>query len=259
MTNHRPFLLGVDAWFGVRPTCAILVAALALLAARPAAATECPSRPYREIADVGSPPSLGLLKRRLINYKCFGGYDRDVARVLARAQRHVERRAMQVKKPAIVLDVDETALSNWRQMLANDFGYIVEGPCDMQRGFACGGRAWEKSAQAEPIKPTLTLFNSAKRKGVAIFFITGRMDGAQERAALETNLRRAGYEGWTELIMRPPGLKASSAADFKAAERAKIERRGFRIIANVGDQLSDLRGGHAERRFKVPNPFYFIP
>jgi len=27
----------------------------------------------------------------------------------------------------------------------------------------------------------------------------------------------------------------------------------------VGDQLSDLSGGHAERTFKVPNPFYFVP
>ncbi|HWP26857.1 MAG TPA: HAD family acid phosphatase [Xanthobacteraceae bacterium] len=259
MTSHRPLTAGDGTRCGLRVTWAALLAALMLLPALPAAGAECPGKPYRETADAAAPPNLGLLKRRLINYKCFGGYDRDVARVLARAQRHVERRAPRVKQPALVLDVDETALSNWRQMLANDFGYIIEGPCDMQPGFACGVRAWERLAQAEPIKPTLALFNAAKRKGVAIFFITGRTDGVQERAALETNLRGAGYEGWTELIMRPPGFNASSAADFKAAERAKIERRGFRIIANVGDQWSDLRGGHAERRFRVPNPFYFIP
>lgn len=48
-------------------------------------------------------------------------------------------------------------------------------------------------------------------------------------------------------------------ADFKSQARQAIEADGHTIIANVGDQLSDLTGGYAERCFKVPNPFYFIP
>ena len=31
------------------------------------------------------------------------------------------------------------------------------------------------------------------------------------------------------------------------------------IIAIVGDQMSDIDGKHSGCRFKVPNPFYFIP
>ena len=31
------------------------------------------------------------------------------------------------------------------------------------------------------------------------------------------------------------------------------------IIANLGDQDSDLTGGYAERTFKLPDPFYFTP
>lgn len=51
-----------------------------------------------------------------------------------------------------------------------------------------------------------------------------------------------------------------SVSKFKTAAREKIENGGvYTIIANVGDQDSDLAGGHAERTFKVPNPFYFIP
>ncbi|MDQ0403073.1 hypothetical protein J2S50_001622 [Streptomyces sp. DSM 40167] len=30
------------------------------------------------------------------------------------------------------------------------------------------------------------------------------------------------------------------------------------IVANVGDQYSDLRGGHADRTYKLPNPTYFV-
>ena len=46
---------------------------------------------------------------------------------------------------------------------------------------------------------------------------------------------------------------------FKSGERAALEGQGYRILANVGDQESDLAGGHADRSFKLPNPFYFIP
>jgi acid phosphatase len=46
--------------------------------------------------------------------------------------------------------------------------------------------------------------------------------------------------------------------EYKTAERTKVEAEGYTIIANVGDQLSDVDGEHSGCRFKVPNPFYFI-
>jgi hypothetical protein len=33
----------------------------------------------------------------------------------------------------------------------------------------------------------------------------------------------------------------------------------YRIVANVGDQYSDLAGGHEDIGFKLTNPFYFLP
>jgi acid phosphatase len=58
-------------------------------------------------------------------------------------------------------------------------------------------------------------------------------------------------------------------SDYKTAVREAIEAGGtcqasggstpVTIIANVGDQQSDLVGLHSERTFKLPNPFYFIP
>ena len=50
-----------------------------------------------------------------------------------------------------------------------------------------------------------------------------------------------------------------SAAAFKAPVRAAIEGDGYTIIANMGDQPSDLAGAHAEQTFLLPNPFYRIP
>jgi len=46
--------------------------------------------------------------------------------------------------------------------------------------------------------------------------------------------------------------------EYKTAERTKVEAEGYTIIANVGDQMSDINGENSGCRFKVPNPFYFI-
>jgi HAD superfamily, subfamily IIIB (Acid phosphatase) len=46
---------------------------------------------------------------------------------------------------------------------------------------------------------------------------------------------------------------------FKSGERARIEANGYSVIANIGDQDSDLAGGHALHTCKLPNPAYYIP
>ena len=205
------------------------------------------------------PLNIGQLKRQVMDYVCSGDYDRDLAKVLSEARAHVEQRAGAVQKPALVLDIDETSLSNWRQIRANDFGYIAGGPCDLARRAGCGQRSWELSAGAKAIAPTLELFNAAKAKGVAVFFLTGRYGDRQERVATERNLRKAGYQGWARLIMRDAQSKDLFADVYKSQQRTKIEAEGYTIIANVGDQDSDLKGGHAEKTFRLPNPFYFLP
>ncbi|WFU80756.1 HAD family acid phosphatase [Bradyrhizobium sp. CIAT3101] len=62
----------------------------------------------------------------------------------------------------------------------------------------------------------------------------------------------------THLYVRDTA-STGSASEFKTVARSDIENKGFSIIANVGDQWSDLVNGHAEMAFKLPNPFYFIP
>jgi HAD superfamily, subfamily IIIB (Acid phosphatase) len=56
------------------------------------------------------------------------------------------------------------------------------------------------------------------------------------------------------------GITADSGvSDYKTSKRIDIENRGYTIVASLGDQKSDLAGGHAEMTFKIPNPFHFIP
>ena len=46
---------------------------------------------------------------------------------------------------------------------------------------------------------------------------------------------------------------------YKSLTRQHIESLGFDIVANFGDQFSDLSGGFADATFKIPNPMYFLP
>ena len=63
----------------------------------------------------------------------------------------------------------------------------------------------------------------------------------------------------TVFFMVPNGAHFASAVDFKSPVRAEIEGAGYTIVANVGDQPSDLLGGHAQRKFLLPDPFYRVP
>jgi acid phosphatase len=47
-----------------------------------------------------------------------------------------------VNKPALVLDIDETSLSNWPNIKANNFGFIPDGACDRLPNGPCGFKAW---------------------------------------------------------------------------------------------------------------------
>jgi acid phosphatase len=255
MPQHR-------TWMDIRTGILAGSVMLALtLAPGPAHAQRCDAsyQPSGQTLEQTQPLNIGQLKRQAMDYVCSGDYDRDLAKVLAEAKAHVEQRAGAVRKPALVLDIDETSLSNWQQIRANDFGYIPNGPCDLARRAGCGQRSWELSARGEAIAPTVALFNAAQAKGVAVFFLTGRNGDPQERAATVRNLRKAGYRGWAGLIMRDAQSKDLFADTYKSRERARIEQDGYTIIANVGDQDSDLKGGYAEKTFRLPNPFYFLP
>jgi len=194
-------------------------------------------------------------QRQVEQYIASGRYEADFAKVVAQAQAYLEQRAMKAVRPAVVLDIDETSLSNWPAYKANGWGRVVAGECSLETG-PCGLRAWQASGQAKALAPTLALVRRARALGVAVFFISGRPHALLD--ATERNLREQGY-AWDDVIVFPEGASFASAVDFKAPERRKIAERGFTILLTMGDQESDLKGGYAERTFKLPNPVYFLP
>jgi putative acid phosphatase of HAD superfamily subfamily IIIB len=59
-----------------------------------------------------------------------------------------------------------------------------------------------------------------------------------------------------------PNITAGTSCptiQYKSGTRAYIESQGYDIVANFGDQYSDLLGGFADKTFKMPNPNYYLP
>ena len=244
------------AWFSRLVLAAGLAVTFAACSAAPPPHTASQPSPAPPAASAPGPVvPLYEAQRQVDEYIRSGRYDSEFAAVVAQARSWLEERSRAATKPAIVLDIDETSLSNWPAYRLNGWGRIVNGGCDLEKG-PCGLRAWQALGRSKALASTLALARRAKELGVAVFFVSGRPPEFQE--ATERNLRDEGYE-WTAVILLPPNASFASAADFKAPERRKIAGQGYTILLSMGDQESDLAGGFAERTFKLPNPVYFLP
>lgn len=198
---------------------------------------------------VAEPSNLGLLKKELIAYYDSGVYSQELQKVAQQATQYIKQEAeanarrTHPEKLAIVLDIDETSLSNFANMRQIDFANLPETITQ------------QLLAADEPaILPTLELYQQALQNNIAVFFVTGR-DQSLTTATVQ-NLRAAGYETWTGLELRHD---TTPTIPYKTAARAKITQQGYTIIASIGDQESDLVGGYAKQTFKLPNPFYYLP
>jgi predicted secreted acid phosphatase len=209
--------------------------ALALLLA----AAGCVSR-------VHEPRNLSASKAELVRYHDSGAYERALSDVAVKASEWIKTRAARRapgERLAVVFDVDETLLSNWESMKQLDFGYVPER-----------WESWVERAGAKAIAPVGETYRAARLAGVAVIFLTGRDE--HQASATERNLRQEGFGDFDRLIVRTADHARTSAVEFKTAVRRALVTEGWTIIANVGDQKSDLIGGYAERTFKLPNPFY---
>jgi acid phosphatase len=152
------------------------------------------------------------------------------------------------EKLAMVLDIDETSLSNYCEMKREDYGFLSK-PFN----------EWAVSPEASMVIPgTLRLFNKARAAGVEVFFITGRP--GEQKPATARNLEAAGYKGWKGLSLREGDERTMPTVAYKSEERKKIVDAGYRIVMSVGDQWSDLNGdSKGDISVKLPNPFYYLP
>ena len=173
-----------------------------------------------------------------------GEFNADVKAVTGKATKSLSSLLKKKpKKPAIVFDIDDTLESTYRCGKKSDFDRSALIVCQAQ-------------GDQDPIKPVWALLKAAQKKKVAIIVITGRPQGIE--TSTREQLKRDGLKGKYTLIMRPND-DSRPAATLKAEQRKALVKKGYGILVNIGDQKSDLAGGSAVKRFKVPNPMYVTP
>jgi putative acid phosphatase of HAD superfamily subfamily IIIB len=217
------------------------------------------------VPQIGEQGTIAIsdLQSALRAYHDGGQYGSDLSNVDSQAQSFMLRQAKALRqqrkrkcaakkgkkkshctppKLAITLDIDETSLSNYTQLEANNFS---NAPAALAVAAVSGA--------SPAIAPTLSLYQAARAAGISVFAITGRPTLVE--TVTRQNLSNVGYTDLQGIFFKP---SSDAVVPFKSGQRAALEQQGYRIIENVGDQESDLAGGHADRSFKLPNPFYFI-
>ena len=219
------------------------------------------------LPDLGAESTYGVaeLPSTIRTYHDSGLYDQEIATVDTKAKQSLTNQLRRLRKspgPGRYSECNRTRAQVPRGSSRRSCSTSTRPRSPTTRGSTPPTSARPASspgpspATTRSIAPTLELYRFARKKGVEAFFITGRPDVV--RTPTETNLNAVGYDQGYTLTTKP--AEAHSTIEYKSGERARIEEElGFTILVNVGDQDSDLAGGHARRAFKLPNPMYFIP
>ena len=169
---------------------------------------------------------------------------------------------------AILFDVDDTTLNTYSYEIYSNFVFNPTTNAAFVNACLTTGCVF-------PATPGMVgLEQFAEDHGYTVFFLTGRPNnpttGANQLPGTLANLRAAGYDVTDANVYlkdanatTEPWLSSCaptySTTQYKSLTREHIESLGFDIVANFGDQFSDLNGGFADQTFKVPNPMYFLP
>lgn len=188
--------------------------------------------------------NLDAAKNAVQNYYESGTFDKECSKIIDDAIEHIERTKI-IDKAAVVFDIDETALSNYEHTKSIGFGYIPNF-----------WNNWVKEGKAKAIKETKRFYDYLISKNIHVIFISGRY--AELREATLKNLIEQGYTKFDTVITRTKEEQNIPAAEFKAKKREELVKKGYEIIANIGDQWSDLVGGNSGYKIKLPNYLYLI-
>ena len=134
---------------------------------------------------------------------------------------------IQGKKPAIIVDVDETVLDN----TAYEARMILDGT-----KYPEGWVSWGKEAAATEVPGAKDFLNYAASKDVTIFYITNRVVELKE--ATQNNLIKLGIP-WDQtketILMRGENNWGSD----KGSRRALVAQK-YRVLLMAGDNLGDF-------------------
>ena len=214
------------------------------------------------IASKSSSPYLTQMNR------LTGIWARQVRRSCAQYTRvkvkHGNHHHIKHRKAAVVLDADDTTL--WTYDMEDAAMHFTFDP-------ALQGQ-WVKDRRFPATPRMKRVVRAAERGGCTIFGLTGRNSAQKYDTVRNLNkLYGAGtfrprryFTKWTGTgkSQQPSYITCAtdkcSTIEYKSQTRKHIQRDlGFRVLANFGDQYSDLIGGYARRWYKLPTPTYYLP
>ena len=188
-----------------------------------------------------------------------GAYAKQLRGITAREEKYFAKAKKAFhgsKKPALVFDIDDTLVNTYDYTLAAQFGYDPTA-----------NAVYIDNAAFPAVFGMPKLIREARHEGYRIFFITGRPES--QRAATKKDLKADGYGSPKDshLFLKPSDPPAylhcpsagCSTTQYKSGTRKHITSEGNAILGAFGDQYSDLLGGDAGHKVKIPNPMYYIP
>ncbi len=190
--------------------------------------------------------NLSFTKEKIRNYYESGKYDKEASAVINKAIDEINKLNILNNSNAVVIfDVDETALDNYPHLKEVDYGYIK-----------LLWDEWLMSGKSKAIQQVKEFYDFLISKKIKVIFITGRDNEFYD--ATHKNLKQAGYIIFDTLITRSDFYKHKKALEYKSKMREELVNKGYNIIANIGDQWSDLEDGYSGIKIKLPNYLYYI-
>jgi hypothetical protein len=212
--------------------------------------------------DMIDPTRVNPIDRTAIHtFSPTSNYANEMGGIVAGAEKYLKKpratgdHPTSSGKKAVLFDVDDTLLNTYSYEIYSNFVYNPGT-----------NASFVNSLTFRAVPHMVDLEQYAESKGYTVFFLTGRPE--TQRAGTIANLANEGYDvasdhlylkDYTVDTWLSPCAPACSTIQYKSLTRAHIESMGYNIVANFGDQYSDLSGGYADKTFKLPNPMYYLP
>jgi acid phosphatase len=190
------------------------------------------------------PVNLQLAKKDVMSYYESNKYSNDLKKIISNAEDEINKLELKTNS-AVVFDVDETSLSNYESLKKIYFGY---DPIKWDN--------WINEAKAPAIPEVKQFYDFLIMKKVKVIFLSSRK-GSQYDVTYR-NLKQAGYLEFDTLILKSNSDSNPTSLAFKSRQRELLTQKGYDIIADIGDQESDLEGSDHGIQIKLPNYLYII-
>ena len=210
---------------------ALLLCAGCTTAARPPAPT-CPVVPQLSLPAVQTQIATTLIRAVMM----------PTLPVVVTALGPGSRPGAEATQPAIVLDIDETSLSNWSAYRVNGWSRILGRPCDLERG-PCGIRSWQATGRSAGARADACdgAPGAPARCGGVLHHRPAARSCARRPSAIYASRVTPGT-AWSSA-----GGPANSTAPRLQGTGAASNRRAWLYdLLSMGDQQSDLDGGYAD-------------